>query len=185
MPIQHIELTQRASDYPEALWSTKDGTPPIWRVLLWPHRSLPRGGFVIFIAATSVMLAIPVLPLIGTSALWGLLPFLVLTVAGLWFFLMRNYRDGHMIEELSLWPDMITLVRLNPRGTEAQRRQDWSANPYWVKVSSHEKPVAHYLTLSGGSRDVELGTFLTPDERKELHATLDEQLRALRQKSDR
>lgn len=180
MPIKHVDLTQRASDYPEALCNSR-GDAPIWRVILYPYRSLTRRGFVIFIAVTSVTIAIPILPLIGTKALWGLLPFLVLAIAGMWFFLMRSYRDGHLIEELSLWPDMITLVRLNPRGPEAQRRQDWSANPYWVKINSHDQPVEHYLTLTGGPRDVELGAFLTPQERKELHAMLADQLRALDQ----
>lgn len=181
MPIQHIDLTARASDYPEALSTYKDGETPIWRVLLWPHRSLPRGGFVFFIAMTSFLLAIPMLPLIGTKALWGVLPFIVLTVAFLWFFLKRSYQDGHLVEELSLWPDRISLVRLNPRSSPTSKRQDWTANPYWVKINTFEKPVEHYLTLSGGTRDVELGTFLTAKERRELQSSLEEQLRALKQ----
>lgn len=180
MPIQHIDLTARASDYPEALCTNQTGEPPIWRVLLWPHRSLSKGGFVFFIAMTSFLLVLPVLPLIGTMALWGLLPFLLLTVAALWFFLMRSYRDGHLVEELSIWPDTITLVRLNPNSSPAPQRQDWAANPYWVKVNDHDTPVEHYLTLSGGPRDVELGTFLTPQERRELKTSLEDQLRALK-----
>ncbi|TDT74757.1 putative membrane protein [Litoreibacter halocynthiae] len=174
MPIQRINLTKGASDYPEAL-STYDGSAPVYRVVLWPHRSLPRGGFVFFIAITCFMLSIPLLPLIGTAAIWVLLPFLVLTVTLLWVFIMRSYRSGQLVEELSLWPDHITLVRREPDG----RRQDWSTNPYWVEVISHDKPVAAYLTLRGGPREVELGAFLTPEERLELKEELEEKLRFL------
>ncbi|SFR52539.1 DUF2244 domain-containing protein [Litoreibacter janthinus] len=174
MPIQHINLSKGASDYPEAL-SSYEGKAPMYRVLLWPHRSLPRGGFVFFIAITCIMLTFPLLPLIGTAAIWVLLPFLVLTVALLWVFIMRSYRSGQLVEELSLWPDHMTLVRRNPDGT----RQDWEANPYWVEVISHDKPVEAYLTLRGGPREVEMGAFLTPEERIELKEELEDKLRFL------
>lgn len=174
MPIQHINLNERASDYPEAL-SNYGGKTPLYRVLLYPHRSLPRRGFVFFIATTSVLLAIPLLPLIGTVAMWGVLPFLVLTVGLLWFFIMRSYRSGQLVEELSLWPDHMTLARTNPDGS----RQDWEANPYWVEVVSQDTPMPNYLILRGGPREVELGAFLTPEERVSLKEELDQKLRFL------
>ena len=176
MPIKVIHLDTGASDYPEALCHYNNQAP-LWRALLWPHRSLPRGGFVFFIAMTSFLLLVPLLPLIGTAALWGLLPFLVLTVAALWFFMMRNYRDGYLVEEISLWPDHISLVRREPLG----HRKNWATNPYWVKINRHDAPVKNYLTLSGGPREVQLGTFLTPEERMDLKSQIEDQLRALPQ----
>ncbi|MEP5758622.1 MAG: DUF2244 domain-containing protein [Litoreibacter sp.] len=178
MPIELIDLSDRASDYPEALSIYNGGTPPVWRALLYPHRSLPQRGFVIVIAVTSLFLTVPLLPLVGTVALWGLLPFLLLTIAALWYFIMRNYRDGHIVEEISLWSDHMSLVRLNPRGPI--RRQEWSANPYWVTISQHQAPVLHYLTLKGGPREVELGSFLSADERLKLKAQIEDQICALK-----
>jgi len=174
MPIQHINLPEGASDYPEAL-SCYQGKAPIYRVLLYPHRSLPRGGFVFFIAVTSVMLALPMLALISTAAFWALLPFIVATVVAVWLFLQHSYRSGQLIEELSLWPDHITLARRNPDG----KLLEWQANPHWVQVVSHDKPVETYLTPRGGPREVELGAFLTPEERAELKEELEEKLRFL------
>lgn len=174
MPVEHITLPEGASDHPEAP-STYEGRPPLYRVHLYPHRSLPRAGFVTFIAATCILLATPLLPLLGTPALWALLPFLLGTIAAIWFFLMRSYRSGQTLEDLSLWRDRITLVRINPDGS----RQDWEANPYWVDVITHDKPVPSYLTLRGGPREVELGAFLTPEEREILKAELEEKLRFL------
>ena len=177
MPIEVIDLKTRASDYPEAL-STHNGEKPVWRAVLYPHRSMPAKGFVWFIGLTAALLSVPLFPLIGTPALWGLLPFLVLTIAGTWYFIMRNYRDGHVIEEISLWEDHMTLVRLNPRGKE--RRQEWSANPFWVRVTRHDEPVENYLTLQGGEREVQLGTFLSPEERIDLKSQIETEISKLK-----
>ena len=171
MPIQHIDLTDRASDYPEAL-STYEGRTPLWRVLLYPHRSLPAKGFVWVIGLLSAGLAFPLLGVFGTAVLWGLLPFLILTVAATWYFIMASYRSGQIIEELSLWEDRLTLVRLDPKG----RRRDWEANPYWVRVAERDTPVEHYLTLQGGPREVELGAFLSAEERQSLKTEIERNL---------
>jgi uncharacterized membrane protein len=140
------------------------------RLHLWPYRSLPRRGFVWFIGVTAGLIALPLLVLIGSPVLWGLLPFLVLTVAGIWWALERSFRDAEIVEDLSITPDSVTLTRHGPRG----RRQDWQANPHWVRVILHPKtgPVPNYLTLQGGPREVELGAFLTPEERLGLLSDL-------------
>jgi len=145
-------------------WLPPDGDET--RLHLWPYRSLPRKGFVWFIGLTSGLIALPLLVLVGSPLVWGLLPFLLLTIAGIWWALDRSYRDGEIVEDLTLTPDKITLTRFGPKG----QRQDWQANPHWVRVILHPKsgPVPNYLTLQGGPREVELGAFLTPDERARL-----------------
>ena len=56
---------------------------------------------------------------------------------------------------------------------------EWEANPHWVSVKlRNDGPVERYLTLRGGGREVELGSFLTPEERESLHADLNRRLRA-------
>lgn len=54
-------------------------------------------------------------------------------------------------------------------------------NPYWVRVALLTGPVEHYLTLTDGQREVELGAFLTPGERQTLCADPQRRLSALRQ----
>lgn len=144
-----------------------EGAPPIAQLVLWPHRSLPRRGFAWFILGTFALLCLPLLAVLGTALLWGLLPFAMGTLALLWYFLERSYADGALREDLSIWPDRIELVRHNPRGPA----QSWSANPYWVRVELHPQggPVENYLTLRGGGRQVEIGAFLSPEERVRLH----------------
>lgn len=62
------------------------------------------------------------------------------------------------------------LRSLNPRGPV----QEWRADPAWValRLIPRGGPVEQYLTLTGGGREVELGAFLTPEERIALHDEL-------------
>ncbi|NUB43881.1 DUF2244 domain-containing protein [Fertoebacter nigrum] len=153
-------------------------TPTETRLHLWPYRSLPKTGFVWFIGGTATLLLVPLLAVLGSPVLWGLLPFLLLALAAVWFALNRSYRDGEIVEHLTLTPDRITLTRHGPRG----RRQDWQANPYWVRLDLHRTggPVPNYLTLQGGDRQVELGAFLAEDERLALLGELNAALRRCR-----
>ncbi len=159
-----------------------NGCPPPHteqRLHLWPHRSLSQRGFVWFIGGTAALIALPLVTLLGNPALWALLPFLAGAVAAIWWALRRSYRDAQIIEDLTLTPDLITLTRHGPRGA----RQAWEANPHWVRVIRHESggPVPQYLTLKGGPREVELGAFLSEDERITLARSLTQKLHDLRQ----
>lgn len=150
-------------------WSSD--TPPGEACLrLWPHRSLPRRGFVWFIAVTAGLLTLTLLPGLGTPALWVMLPFLAATVAGVWVALQHSYKTGQVTEDLTLTRDLITLNRRNP----GQAPQVWQANPHWVRATLHPTggPVAGYLTLTGNQRKVELGAFLTAPERQQIHDRL-------------
>ena len=144
------------------------------RLHLWPYRSLPRQGFVWFIGGTAALIALPLVVLIGSPVLWGLLPFLVLAVAGIWCALMRSYRDGQIIEDVTLSPTQMRLTRHGPRN----QRREWEANTHWVRVDLHAKggPVPNYVTLKGGPREVEIGSFLSEEERVALAAALHEAL---------
>lgn len=150
-------------------------TPEASELHLWPYRSLRRRGMVVFIAITASLLALPLLVLIGSPILWGLLPFIVAAVVGIWLALQRSYRDGEIIEVLRLSPNDMHLTRHGPRG----RRQDWQANPHWVHITLHATggPVPQYLTLRGAGREVELGAFLTAEERRNIERDLRRALR--------
>lgn len=128
-----------------------------------------------FLGGTAVFIAVPLLGLIGSPVLWGLLPFLLATIAAIWWALERSFRDGEIVEDLTLTPDQITLTRHGPRG----KRQDWQANPHWVRLTLHATggPVPQYLTMKGEGREVEIGAFLTEEERRRLCAEITDHLR--------
>ena len=145
---------------------------------LWPHRSLPKRGFVWFIGVTAALIAVPLISLLGNPALWFMLPFLAAAVSGVWWALQRSYRDAEIIEDLSLTATRVTLTRHGPRG----RTQAWEGNPHWLRVTLYPTsgPVPNYLTLKAEGREVELGAFLTEDERIALCNDLGGRLTALR-----
>ncbi len=147
------------------------------RLELKPHRSLPLRGFVVFIALTATMFLMPLLGLVGTALLWGIMPFALLAIGGVWWAITRSYRDGTLTEVLTLGSDRAELVRRAPDGQE----QQWQANPYWVTVQLYPTggPVPDYLTLKGDGREVELGAFLTAQERRALGPEIEARLRAL------
>ncbi|CAN1565574.1 COG5488 Integral membrane protein [Paracoccaceae bacterium] len=157
-------------------WLPPDGATQ--RLHLWPHRSLNQRGFVWFIGLTAALIALPLFGVIGSPVVWALLPFLLAAIWGVWLALRKNGRDRDIVENLTLTPGLVTLARHGPMG----KRQDWQANPYWVRVTLHVTggPVPNYLTLKGDGREVELGAFLSEDERIRLRDDLKTRIAALR-----
>lgn len=151
--------------------------PPLHSFTLRPHRSLSPKGFAVVISGTAIMLSVPLLAFLGSLVWWGLLPHLLLTLWLLWYLIQRNTADGELREELKIWPDLVTVHRHNPRKPD----QFWQTNPYWIKVNIRESHhVKNYLTLSGSGREIELGAFLTPEERLDLRNRIEDALRILK-----
>lgn len=148
-----------------------DGSPPDQPVLtLWPHRSLPHRGFAAFVLFAFLAGTIPLYGLLGTVLFWGILPFVILMVWGLWFGLQKSYRDGEVFEALSVAADTLHLSHQRAGGDALE----WSCNVYWARAELHVHggPVPNYVTLTGNGRMVEIGSFLTEEERKTLYAEL-------------
>ena len=143
---------------------TRDDSP-VWSITLWPYRSLSPEGFRVILGITAAGLALPLLALAHTGAALALAPYAALALFALWAFIKLSYRSGRVTEVLRLWPDAIAVERREPWG----RVRRWNANPYWVDIEMTDtKAVQSYLTLRGNGRTIELGAFLTPEERIEL-----------------
>lgn len=150
---------------------------PVWSVTLWPHRSLKPEGFRWLMGLSAAAMALPILALSGTPAAPALAPYAGAALLALWGFMRLSYHSGRLTEELRLWPDAIAVERREPRG----RVLRWAANPYWVDVTlSDTRDVSRYLTLRGAGRRIELGAFLTPEEREALAEELRTRIAGLR-----
>jgi uncharacterized membrane protein len=171
MPLEWKKTSQQAPE-------TSGACLPVEKLYLWPHRSLTAKGFVVFMTITALALSLPLVAMLGTGVLWGLLPFMLLALGGVWYGISRNQKDMTLHEVLELAEDRIALTRHNPR----RAAQHWEANPYWVELRLHARdgPVENYLTLRGSDREVELGAFLSPEERLDLHAELQDRLNRIR-----
>lgn len=154
-------------------WTQSSG--PERELHLWPHNSLPPRGAAAVVLSVFALASIPMLTLLGSVLLWGLLPFILLAVAGIWLAIDANYRNRRILEVFTLSASHAHLVRHNPRG----QILEWDCNRYWAQPVMHKNggPVPNYVTLKGGGREVEIGAFLSEDERKSLY---DELLQALR-----
>ncbi|EBA18633.1 hypothetical protein RSK20926_12959 [Roseobacter sp. SK209-2-6] len=137
---------------------------------LWPHQSLRPRGYARFLSVTGLLITLPLLPLLGSPLLWALLPFLLLALFGMKYALDRNRRDGQILEVLTLTEDNAQLERRNADGSS----QSWQCNRYWTRAELHAEggPVPNYVTLKGNGREVEIGAFLSEEERKELFQEL-------------
>ena len=161
-------------------WTTPENLPADHRIELdlWPYRSLPKTGFVWVIGLTAGALSLPLLAVLGNRVLWGMLPFMVLVVWALWFGIQRSYRSGSSHEHLVLTPDRLTITRQDPGRSD----RVWQTNPYWLRVRLRQDgPVADYLTITDGQREIELGGFLSPEERISLRDELTEAIARMRQ----
>jgi uncharacterized membrane protein len=158
-------------------WITPDLAPdaPVAELHLWPYRSLLRRDFVVFIAGTVALIFLPLIAVLGSPVLWGLLPFFIIAISGVWYALHRSYKDGEILEELRIWPDRMTLIHIHPR----RGRKSWEGNPYWVylKIDKRNERIVNYITLKGSEREVELGAFLSEDERAVLYDEVDRAMR--------
>ncbi|MCE8514514.1 DUF2244 domain-containing protein [Ruegeria pomeroyi] len=149
-------------------------TDTLQELHLWPHNSLPPRGAAALVLSIFALGVLPLIAVLGSPLLWGLLPFLLLAVAGLWLAIEMNYRQRRILEILTLDPERAHLVRHNPRGAA----QEWDCNRYWARATMHAQggPVPHYVTLQGGGREVEIGAFLSEDERIALYDDLRDML---------
>lgn len=141
---------------------------------LWPNQSMTNTGFVWFMGSTLLLVSLPLLTVLGSPILWFLLFFFGVVIAGLWFAISVQKRSVDLSEHLVLDTQAIKLTR-NEHG---KPDQTWEANRYWVTVHLHPDagPVESYLTLKGNGREVEIGAYLSPEEREALYDELQTRL---------
>ena len=132
---------------------------------------MSRRGFGVFLAVLAAGLALPVTILAGAGVGLMIVVPALLALGLVYAMVELNYRSGRIREEVRVWPDLMEVERRDPNG----RVRRWRANPYWVRVDlSDTRRIRRYLTLAGGGRVIELGAFLTPEER----VTLADEIRA-------
>ena len=169
-----IQISKAAEDSAAFFTAVDRVDPPLFDNVIRPHRSMTPYGFAWLIGLVAFGFSLPMAALIGKIALWGMFPFILITLLALYYFVMRNYDDGTVNEHIRIWPDLIAVHRHNPRAPD----QYWTANPFWVRMKMIDtKALENYITLTGGPRDIEIGAFLSPEERKDLFKDVDDGIR--------
>ena len=146
---------------------------PLLSLTIWPHRSCDRKTFLLILFIISFILIIPSFLFLSLSFAISILPFSLLSIFLFFFVGNKNFNDALLIEKLKIYPKKIILERKEPNN----EIKKWHSNPYWTKVNIYNNgPVESYLTLKGNGKEVELGSFLTPEERINLKKIIDDTL---------
>ena len=144
-----------------------DNKEPIFlRMRLAPNRSLDSYGTKIVFLVIACGFLLPIIPFIGSPIGTTLTIFSGLTFYLFLIMLQRNFQEANTFEEIFISKRKITVVHQEKN----KEKIIWEGNPYWTRVTLdiNNPKLKNYLTLVGKGRHIELGAFLSPDERIEL-----------------
>ena len=140
--------------------------PTFLRMRLVPNRSLDSYGTKLVFLVIACGFLLPIIPFIGSPIGVTLTIFSGLTFYLFLTLLQKNFQQGSTFEEILISKRKIKVVH-----QEKNKEQlTWECNPYWTKVhlDINNPRLKNYLTLAGKGKRIELGAFLSPDERLEL-----------------
>ena len=140
--------------------------PTFLKMRLVPNRSLDSYGTKVVFAVIACGFLLPIIPFIGSPIGTTLTIFSGLTFYLFLTLLQKNFQQGNTFEEVLILKNKIIVVHKEKN----KEQKTWECNPYWtrVHVDFNNPKLKNYLTLTGNGRHIELGAFLSPDERIEL-----------------
>ena len=140
--------------------------PTFLKMRLAPNRSLDSYGTKVVFAVIACGFLLPIIPFIGSPVGTTLTIFSGLTFYLFLTLLQKNFQQGSTFEEILISKRKIKVVHQEKN----KDRLTWECNPYWTKVhlDINNPRLKNYLTLAGKGKRIELGAFLSPDERLEL-----------------
>ncbi len=150
-----------------------DLEPTIFSAVITPHRSLPRTGFLVLMAAFGAVSFIAGMVFLIDGA-WPVFGFFGLDVLLLYWAFRLNYRHAGAYEEVHITSSKLTVRKVSHRG----RAREWVLNPLWVKLDTvvQEEFGIERLSLVSRGKQLVIASFLGPDEKasfaRELGAAL-------------
>lgn len=136
--------------------------PPIFSVVLTPHRSLSPAGFVIFMTVLGVMSFITGMIFFIAGA-WPVMGFCGLDVLLVYWAFRVNYRGARAYEEVTITSSELTVRKVSHHG----RVREWTLNPVWVRLHRdvHAEFGIERLFLVSRGRKLPIAGFLGPQEK--------------------
>lgn len=142
--------------------STKIQAKPIFAATLTPHRSLSRTGKRVVIGLVAALALVPGIVFYLAGA-WPVVGFMGLDVLAIWIALTVSMRAGKQREMVSLWPGTLELKKIDAKGAEQVATFVPSNVRFVIDRDFNERVQA--LWLRQGEARVELGAFLSADEK--------------------
>ena len=151
-------------------------SPIFFDAVLYPHRSLPPRGFLLLmllLGAVSFAAGVSFV-LIGA---WPIVGYFGLDVLLVYLAFRASYRSARTHEWVRLTEDTLTVERVGQRG----ERRRWQFQPFWLRVVLEEHDETNRLVLTSHGRELVVGGFLGPAERRSLAVALKDALGRWRQ----
>lgn len=144
-----------------------------FEAVLYPNPPLSDRGFLLFVVATAFV-AVVMAALFVSAGAWPVGAFFGLDLLLLYLAFWSVRRGARRREWIRVDRRDVRVGRVGPGGEFAE----WRFEPCWLRVHFDEPPRPDSLVvLSSHGRSLRLGSFLTPDERREfarqLRAALD------------
>jgi uncharacterized membrane protein len=146
-------------------------SPVFFDAVLYPHRSLPPQGFMLLMLVLSVVSFAAGVSFVLLGA-WPILGYFGLDVLLVYLAFRASYRSARMHEWVRLTEDTLTVERVGQRG----ERRRWQFQPFWLRVVLEERNETNRLVLTSHGRELVVGGFLAPAERRNLAVALKEAL---------
>ena len=147
-------MNQNSSESPDLFFDVE----------LRPYRSLgPVGFFLLMLIIVSVSF-IAGLFFVSKGA-WPVMGFFGLDVLAIYLAFKFNYRSGKIAEFLQLTNNELIITRVEPSG----KTNKWNFHPSWIKVQIKEySNQNNRLILSSHGNAIQIGSFLSSSERREI-----------------
>jgi uncharacterized membrane protein len=145
-----------------------------WQVVLTPHRSLTRTGFLVLMGVV-VAANLAIGGLFVVLGAWPVAGFACFDVLLVWLAFRWNFSSAGVVERISVTEHELILDRLNHYSPPER----WRFVRRWVRVElqeNRERELVGSLCLVSGQARIVIGDFLSAEERKSLAAALDEAL---------
>lgn len=143
--------------------------PAIFSAVVTPYRSLDRTGFLIVMAAVSIIsfVAGTVFLLMGA---WPVFGFFGLDVLLVYFAFRANYRAAAAYEEVTVTSGELRVRKVSHRG----RTSEWTFNPLWVRLERehHEEFGLQGLFVVSRGQRLPVADVLSPQERESFATAL-------------
>ncbi|WP_240231273.1 DUF2244 domain-containing protein [Devosia lacusdianchii] len=152
-------------------------TTPLFAAELTPNRSLGSRGVWVVVGLCALFAALPTLIFLSLGA-WPIVGFMALDVVAIAVALYVSLRRGKRREHVTVWADQLEWAAIDAKGGKTLRR----FNPKTVRLvldrDADEKTVA--LRLRHGKDELEVGSFLNPDDKSSFAKALGTALRKAR-----
>lgn len=148
---------------------------PLFKAELFPHRSLPRRGFLIVMGLLAGAWGLIGLGLFSLGA-WPVLGFFGLDLLLVYLAFRLSYRSGRAREEVEVSRTELKIRKVAPSGRSVTHRM----NPFWARfrVGRHPEIGITHMVVEGREATVPVGGFLNPDDRESFAQAFGQALKA-------